>query len=242
MSATRIAYVIAICSLGCTAVLPFDELSGKAPKPSSEYHFDAPSGTTAIDAIGGRPAQLLGDPTPPAFVPNGKRGGGLDFTAGGWMEIPALSASSFPQQGTIAMWIFIRKLPSPEDEWIEFFIADEPGPTETVEAAAPMVTYVTQTGQLFFDRGREPDARRISGPVISINQWHFLAVGWDIPRAAAVMVVRPGGGAASLAHGDFPPGFALKNPDFIVSAWGGAMDELRYFDRMLTDTELAQLE
>jgi hypothetical protein len=134
----------------------------------------------------------------------------------------------------VALWVKIRALPA--EDVATLFVADEPDDT------APLGLYFTDTG-LYFERAAAGQSVESLSEGALFDTWILVAIGWDIPQNETVLFARPDGRAAfPLQRGPLPPGFALKSPAFIVTAPLGTLDEVRFFDRLLTTEELTALD
>ncbi|MCW5831874.1 MAG: hypothetical protein KIS78_05410 [Labilithrix sp.] len=231
------ALFLAGCALaGCVLTLPFDELTGGGPRPTSYYPLDETAGATVPDVVGPNPGVLEADGDElPAWTTAGKRGGAVDFPDDGWIEVPNLSEAKFPARGTIAFWVKLRARAG--SDVTALFLAIEP------DDVAPLGVYVAPGGVYFEREGRGGDKRESHSEGAPLDTWLLVAAGWDVDADETVLLVRPEGRAPfPIQRGGFPSGFALEAPTVILSAAMGTLDEVRYYDRLLTDEELKVLD
>lgn len=227
----------ALSSSGCTLTLPLDEVSGGVPKPSSSYSFEEQTGTVVGDSFGRRPATFYGEPKLPIWTRAGKRGGGVEFGDDGWLGIPALAGPTFPASGTLAFWVKLTAFPATasEDDELDLFTVEE------ADESAPIYAMVNAKGEIELQAYAGEDERTVVSPPIRLGAWHLVAFGWDAPRRLSMLSVRAEGAAAFVRAGELPPAFKLTSPDVTVVASKGAIDEMRFWDRMLSASELALL-
>ncbi len=230
------AMLTACAGVSCVATLPFDELTGGAPKATSHYGFEEGSGAVAGDGSGRHPALLEGQDAFPQWTQAGKRGGALDFPPDdGWLFIPSLSQSSFPPRATLAVWVHVRSLS--ETEETDLFAIEE-------DDDVPLLSVALTSRAVVFERfSPSGDRRESSTPPIEPGTWALVVAGWDVPANRTLLYVRIDGRAAYPAQtGELPPGFAPKSPYLVVAAANGTLDELRFHDRLLSEIELASLD
>lgn len=221
---------------GCVATLPFDELTGGAPKAAAHYGFEEGSGTVASDGSGRHPALLEGEEAFPQWTQAGKRGGALDFPPDdGWLFIPSLSESSFPPRATLAVWVRVRSLSETEETDVFGIEEDDDVPLLSV--------WLTSRAVVFERFSPSGDRRESITPPIEPGAWALVVAGWDVPANRALLYVRVDGRAAYPTQtGELPPDFAPKSPYLVAAAANGTLDELRFYDRLLSDSELSSLD
>jgi hypothetical protein len=228
----------------CIFTLPFDELSGGAPKPIAYFKLDEKSGFSAIDSVKGTQGLIDGEDLeePTKWIPDGKRGGALDFpTEDGYVFFPDLSHEKFPRVATVSVWVKVHSYLPNDVSYI--FNADEDDPTILPDKEfTPFELYVGESG-VFYERVSKVGGERIStAPKLELNVWTFVAVGWSLPEKRAFLYVRgENKPAAPFQTGDLPPEFVLNSPYFYLSFAQGAIDEAQVFDRLLTEKELNAL-
>jgi hypothetical protein len=234
----RLALVGALS--GCVLTLPFDSLSGGPSRPTSSYSFEEGTGDLAADSAGRNLALLRKEVTPPMWTTEGKRGGGLDFGEDGWLEVPTLSGPNVPQRGTLAMWVKLRAFA--KDDYAELFsLEEENSPADERDDTTSLGLYLNATEVLVETFGTVE--KRLATPSVSLNNWALLVVGWDVEANQVLLFVRQEGMPAFPLQTDtLPEGFALKAPYFTFSAADATLDEVRFYDRLLTPDEVASVD
>lgn len=238
------AAIVAIALLpSCTLTLPFDELTDRTGGPLPKLHFklDETTGDTAVDALGSKTLASVIDEREGApqdwWVP-ARRGNGLSCRDLRVLGIEALSSSSFPQRATFAFWTKISEPPAQNDANDLLLVSE----VDTV----PMAVYETLTS-ISFDRstGEEDDEVVKSSKVAipGLDVWILVVVGWDIGAGQTLLYRRVDGQPESqLQRGDFPPGFTITNPFLELQAANGILDDVKFWDRLLTAEELEELD
>jgi hypothetical protein len=211
---------------------------------------------TVPDTFRLNPGVLRKDAIEAKWTSGGKRGGALEFAAADtppWMEVPSLESDAFPQEATVALWVKVRSFMK---EGVQLFTADDgygPGPNVelapisiylnadivTLELAAPFPPdagiAVIQDDSAFFES--------TSVPSFEPGTWALVVLGWSTSQNVARALIRPDGkpGAMTKPVG-FPKGFVLKKPTFSVSCFDGVLDEVRYYNRLLSEAEMAAID
>jgi hypothetical protein len=233
--------------LSCVAILPFDELSDGPLRPQGHLRLDETSGGIAYDAFTLHPGVIGTELKAPLWAPGrGRRGGGLEFPdADGWLRFASLSSgprSRFPLRATLAFWLKTRSFGRVEDELATLFYAEDPrDPSNEFDDATPMALFMAESEIVFELAGTDEIAIETSG--VPLDRWVLFGVGWDIPGDTAFLYVRPEGEPAhAIVRGKLPPGFSVESADFNVSGSRGMLDDIRYYDRMLTEKDLSEVE
>ena len=226
-----------LLALGCTLTLPFDEITGGpargGPPPTAHWRFDQDTGAV-IRESNGRLDGAFGDEGSGRWTANGRRGGGMDFPFESSVEIPGLADARFPLRATVALWARVTKV---DGDGTYLFYAGN-GEDESAE-----MTVAVESSGVLFER-TAGDVRYSSSPPVPANAWVLVVVGWDIPANKTALLVREDGKEPSaVVRGDLPPGFALDEPAFVfLASPDGTLDDVRYWDRLLTDDELRALD
>jgi hypothetical protein len=228
--------VLGMVAQGCVFTLPFDSLSGGVPRPSSEYHLDEESGTEAKDTAGSRPGVISADGPLPVWTSQGKRGRGLFFDVEGRIRIPALSGAGFPARATLVLWVNLREL-LPAGEPTPIFLAGEG------DDVYPLSVFIDSSG-IHFEQATPSDVTRtLFSAGAPIGRWSLVAFGWDRDANKTSLFVRTEGEAPlPLQTGEFPPDYNAQGPSFEFSCEKGTLDEVRFYDRLLSAAELETIE
>jgi hypothetical protein len=195
------------------------------------WPLDDGPGTVAKDASGnGHDAMLFNAPTPIA----GHLGGALSFSSTGYLEVAALSNGAFPVSGTLSFWFngdFSTVPPTDSnfglfDGWAlrnHIFVRRDPGVANTLQVACQ-------------DPSTYPAA--VAMDVVS-NRWTHVVVAWDTGSAKMFTVyldsVRTSMPITSAGWTPFAQDFRLPN------TFVGAIDEIRLYNRPLTQAEATSL-
>lgn len=232
----------------CTATLPFDELTGSYSGPAPKLHFalDETRGGTAVDARGGKTLASIETPSGKDWVP-ARRGNGLATEGDNFLTIESLSGSRFPERGTFAFWSKIDAIPVTSDgaeadllTALEYVSEDE--------QRFPLLVY--ENKDTFFFRRTFQVADDDGGidskfPNPGLGKWVLVVVGWDVANDRTIFYVRGDdtpGIRVNVQTGGFPPSFALGKPAIFIGASGGIIDDVKYWDRLLTNEEIQKLD
>jgi hypothetical protein len=226
--------------------------AGGPPVPTSLYSFEEGSGVSVGDTFKKHVGVLEAVNGSPIWTTQGKRGGALDFgRQPGWVNIPTLSSEQLPRVGTLALWLKIRSFPV--DDYAPIFAFDDVrGPGPDTDDFRPLATYIGQDLISFeaavaagkADAGGSTDPLTEADlPSVPLGSWVLVAVAWDIGAGKGRLFVRPEGhDPAAPAPVLFPPGFKTILPEFNLQTFDGILDEVRFYDRVLTDAELAAID
>lgn len=227
----------------------------KPPTPTSQWSFEEGSGDQVADTFRLHPGVLHNDGPPAGWTTGGKRGGGLDFGPVGdaWMAVSSLggSAAAFPKEGTVAMWVNARTLGT---EGPELFVVDDPRGKNNEQHAPFGVYYNKELVTFELQAPFPPDASAetfedesfyssANAEPIPVKTWGLVIVGWStVTRKATLMVHIEGKEPTAVKTADFPPGWDLKAPTVAFGALDAVLDEIRFYDRLLTEAEMAAID
>ena len=188
------------------------------------WKFDETSGTTALDSSGnGNNGTLVGDPKWVA----GKFGGALEFNGNDYVNCGNGPAIQLRNQMTIAFWFKVQAFSS---NW-EAFLAKGDGAYRASSAGSGKATHMGITAGNFFD----------GTIIVTDNQWHHWCGTYDGTTAKIFVdgkldAQRTYGGQIGdsrsynlyIGENSQAPGRFLH----------GLMDEVRLYNRALTDVEI----
>jgi hypothetical protein len=230
----------------------------KPPTPTSQWSFDVAPTLTVPDTFALNAGVLEKETLAASWTAEGKRGGGLDFgppigpnQASPWITVPTLAKASFPQEATVAMWVKVRSF---NKEGAELFYSDDPGPGANADHA-PIAMYLgSDVVSVEISSPYPPDAGIAqiesgnyteTASVLSfpVNTWALVVLGWSVSNKVARILVRPEGGTDQPAkQAGFPAGWVLKQPTFNFSCIDGVLDEVRYYDHLLSEAEMGAID
>ena len=224
-------------------------LAGAAsPGPVGWWKFDETSGTTAADSVGGRNGTLL-PPDPngkglgPKWVP-GKMGGGLQFdggaagTASDYVQLPIGDLINTLESTTFAVWVnwagsggdWQRILDFGSGTSIYAFLSANRGGTASPRFAMRSATVGEQI---------------VTAPATLGTGWHHLAVAINSVTMTMQMYV-DGAMVRSATTTLLPKDMGVTTQNWIARSqypadayYKGDVDDLRIYDRALTQDEVA---
>ena len=188
----------------------------------AHWTLDETTGTSVPDALGRNPGTVKGQGT---WVP-GHVGGALGFDgASTHVEVPASASLALGDVFTFAAWVNLDDVSG--DRWIIAY-------GETFEVKL---------------NGRWPQIYVANGflnikETVPASQWTHLAVSFDNGTVAWFFDGEPGtyregsvGGSATAGNGPVMIGTTLTKKNFAK----GAIDDVRVWNRVLTNEEIAEL-
>lgn len=205
------------------------------------WNFDEQTGTTAIDSSGmTNDGTLNGNVAystavlPPTTCFNNLSSLQFDGTGGSYVEVPNASSMNPTSQITIAFWMNATTLSSAD--YTHLLFKNQNG------VLTSYGIWVDPTGHIYMETN-DGSVRGLSGTsVLGTSTWHYIVATYDgttqklfvdgVMEAAAVL---PG---LTLGYQNYP--LKIGNGDFNLP-FNGYLDDLRIYDRGLTDQEIADL-
>ncbi|MGA2679248.1 MAG: LamG-like jellyroll fold domain-containing protein [Sedimentisphaerales bacterium] len=193
------------------------------------WKFDETEGNTAVDSSGnGNDGTLIGNPI---WRPQGgKIGGALEFSGkGDHVKIANEPAFDITNQITISAWVNITSVPQ---EW-----------TGIVTKGDTAWRMSTSFAKNVFHFGVSPNDYLNGMTEVSAGQWHHVACVYDGKRMRIyvdgvldVSIRRTG----PIATNDFPVCIG-ENIELTGRCWHGLIDDVRIYNRALSENEIASL-
>ncbi len=222
--------------------------SAASPGPVGWWKFDETSGTTAADSVGGRngtllPADPAGQGLGPKWVP-AKIGGGLQFdggaagTASDYVQLPIGDLISTLESTTFAVWVNWAGSGGDWQRILDFgsgttayaFLSANRGGTASPRFAIRTATVGEQI---------------VNAPATLGTGWHHLAVAIDSATMTMQMYL-DGALVRSAATTILPKAMGVTTQNWIAKSqyaadayYKGDVDELRIYDRALSQDEVA---
>ncbi len=222
--------------------------STASPGPVGWWKFNETSGTTTIDSVGGRNGTLLpadpdGKGLGPKWVP-GKLDGGLQFdggaagTASDYVQLPIGDLINTLESTTFAVWVnwagsggdWQRILDFGSGTSVYAFLSANRGGTASPRFAMRTATVGEQI---------------VNAPATLGTGWHHLAVAIDSATMTMKMYV-DGAMVRSATTTLLPKNMGVTTQNWIAKSqyaadayYKGDVDELRLYDRALTQDEVA---
>jgi thiol-disulfide isomerase/thioredoxin len=193
------------------------------------WKFDETEGNTAVDSSGnGNDGTLVGNPV---WRPQGgKIGGALEFNGkGDYVKIANEPAFDITNQITISVWVNITSVPQ---EWT--------GIVTKGDTAWRMSTSFVKN---VFHFGVSPNDYLNGMTEVSAGQWHHVACVYDGKRMRIYVdgvldvSIRQTG---PIATNNFPVCIG-ENIELTGRCWHGLIDDVRIYNRALSENEIAAL-
>jgi hypothetical protein len=238
-----------ICLTAALLLVSSALASAASPGPVGWWKFDETAGTTAADSIGGRNGTLL-PPDPdgkglgPKWVP-GKFDGGIQFDGGpgntsatnDYVELPIGDLISTLASTTVTAWVNWAGTGGAWQRILDFgsgtnnymFLTPSRSGTNSARFAIRTATVNEQI---------------ITAPAILPKDWHHVAIAMDSATMRMTMFV-DGAAVVSGATTLLPKDMGVTTQNWIARSqypdpsYNGGLDDLRIYDRALTQDEVA---
>jgi len=224
-------------------------MNGYSIEPVAWYKFDETAGTVAADSIGGRNGTLL-PPDPdgkglgPKWLP-GKVDGGIQFDGGpgntnatnDYVELPIGDLISTLSSTTVAAWV---NWAGTGGAWQRIF--DFGSGTNDYMFLTPSRSGTNSAR--FAIRSPTVGEQIITAPAILPTDWHHVAIAMDSAKMQMTMFV-DGAAVVSGATTLLPKDMGVTTQNWIARSqyadpsYNGALDDLRIYDRTLSQDEVA---
>lgn len=205
------------------------------------WKFDETSGTTAVDSSGtGNDGTLLGGVTPSTDVPAiacfiDPGSFQFDGNTGSYVNIPDASSMDPTSEISLSLWVKPTVIPAPGTFEHIVFKQQFPGLTS-------YGIWLSDSGTIYFESNNGAVQGLFGTTPLTLNSWHYIAATYDgttqkifVDGALDNSVARPG---ITLSYGGNP--LKIGSGDF-NSAFSGFIDEVRIYDRGLTDAEVTSI-
>jgi hypothetical protein len=211
-----------------------DGASGESSDPHllGYWKFDETSGMTASDSSGhDHPLTLTGA----TFDPGGKYGGAvvLPGVDGAFVSTTALSAPNFPSTGTFSVWFL----------WTRMQSADQSSVLSSWDTSISHIFFRHANGDTvgLFQVALEPKTLEYvweSDFPVSQNSWTHVVVTWEESTKIAATYVN----GTLQSRASYTSDFAPTDQTFqLGNHLDGKIDEVRLYDRPLTEAEAVAL-
>jgi hypothetical protein len=211
------------------------EAAADDPSLVGAWSFDTVgSGGTVPDVTGhGHTAQLVGTTV---GTDAGVRGGGVILDTGtGFVDVPDLNAAAFPRSGTLSFWFLWTSMTTDTEDRIfsGYSLAEDHLFVRHANADTVGIIQVALQPKAAAEYVWEADFP------VPANHWAHLVLTWDevVRRASVFLDGTPeytGGYTAAFA----PSGQIVR----MGESMHGRIDEVRLYNRVMTDAEASQLQ
>ena len=212
------------------------------PEPVGLWLFDEGSGlTTADSGTGGNDGTLEGDA---AFVSDPERGGVIEFSGDGWIDIPAFVAEISAANFSISAWFKTSELGmcilskgNGDGDWTEqerqMYVSDSGTSEGDLDGAVEIVGWGND-----WIRGSQED--------LNDDLWHHVVITWDYDALEGFVYVDGVEGTYESGYAGEPDneedtvriGFTegAHSENFV-----GRIDDVAIFDQLLTAEQVLEL-
>lgn len=192
------------------------------------FDFEGTQGSTVLDLSGsGNHGTLLGASAQAGAGHNGSVG--LVLTASDTLSVgpsPILAAIDQNSGVTVSAWVSVKANPTALG-----FIFDH-DPTPGIDDLEAWLTPTHVCG----DAVPSHQTPTCTPRPVALGAWFHVAMTANASTLALFV-----NGVFALSNGAPPPQFALTKTSYFGFDWAGTMDDLRIYNRVLSDTEIAAL-
>jgi hypothetical protein len=208
--------------------------ASRDPNLVAEYSFEDPiAGGTARDTSGNERHGLLQEGA--TFAVDGVRGRALSVSGGGFFVVGALAGAMFPRSGTISVWFRFASTSAVDTQASIFDSFD-------TDRSHIMIRHANGAPADEFQFALQKPATQyvaVTEITLEAGAWHHLVVTWDEAKGEAAFYAR----GALLKRSAYAEAFAPEGQLFrLGERLKGGIDEVRLYDRALSEAEALKLD
>jgi hypothetical protein len=220
----------------------------KVPPMVAHWPMDEGAGTVVADVVGGNDGAMVGLDPNVAWITDGSLGGAVRFgnVNGTRIDVPHSAALDFGDVDfSISLWV---RYPTPPlagdtDRWIIKGTHKAPGTGsryELYQTSGPEVRWSIDNGPI----NKKTDLKVNNAPFIT-GEWVHVVVTRDAVNdllaiyADGVLLGTAVDGSGDISNGE--PLWIGESTDELNSAMSGDIDDIRIFDKALTEDEIAAI-